>query len=119
MNITLRKLEHNRDVVLVVQKLACCAFPIIAELKGRNMTRFHMIALWQGRIIDFESEHTSSLSVDNLHSSCGYNCQFEEFISVRALIPPKKIQNQYISFDGSKYNWGTRTDPTITGLQIE
>ena len=76
-----------------------------------------MIAVWQGRIIDFESEHTTSLSVDNLHSSCGYNCQFEEFISVRALCPPKKIQNQYTCLDGSKYNWGKQTHPSITELQ--
>ena len=65
--------------------------PVIAILKGTNMTRDHVIAIWQNQIIDYESEYTYTLTVENLNYACGVGCYFQGFVRPVAIFPPKSI----------------------------
>ena len=92
--------------------------PVIATLNGLDMTREHVIAIWQNQIVDYESKYTYPLTVDNLHYSCGVGCQFDGFVGVTVLFPPRSIQMRYTCKDGTLYKWGGMNDPGIKSMLL-
>ena len=78
---------------------------MIAILKGTNMTRDHVIGIWQNQIIDYESEYTYPLTINNLNYACGDGCYFLGLIRPVALFPPKKIKRNYQYNNEPKYVW--------------
>ena len=90
--------------------------PVIAILKGTNMTRDHVIAIWQNQIIDYESEYTYTLTVENLNYACGVGCYFQGLVRPVAIFPPKSITTKYKCSDGMKHVWIGIHDPSVKYL---
>ena len=79
--------------------------PVIAILKGTNMIRDHVIGIWQNQIIDYESEYTYPLTMNNLNYACGDESSFSGLDRPIALFPPKSIKKQHQTENEAKYDW--------------
>ena len=88
-------------------------FPVIGILKGTNMTRDHVIGIWQNKIIDYESEHTYPLTLNNLNYACGNGCEFLVLVRPFAVFPPKSIRKKYVSKDEPKFIWIDQNDISV------
>ena len=70
--------------------------PTILALKSSHNMRFeeqskvpgnHVTCYWQGQIVDYESNRTYPLTLNNLHFTCGETLQFERIASGYSIIP--------------------------------
>ena len=104
------------SAILCVTNLTGFGPPVIAILKGTNMTRDHVITIWQNQIIDYESEYTYTLTVENLNFACGVGCYFQGLVRPVAIFPPKSITTKYKCSGGIKPVWIHDHDPTVKYL---
>ena len=83
----------SRDTMINAELLV---LPTILVLKSSHSLRFeeqstvpgnHVTCYWQGQIIDYESERTYPLTLNNLHFTCGETLQFEGIASGYSIIP--------------------------------
>ncbi len=81
---------------------------------GTHACYHHVVVVWRGMVIDYESEYTFSLTNDSLRQICGVNTSYAGIICGYG-IPPKNIQN---SMENSYIkDWGIKVYRT-TGSTI-
>ncbi len=69
-------------------------FPLIISVMGTHACFHHVVVIWRGMIIDYESNYTFPLTNDSLRQICGVNTTtFAGISSGYGIFPPKDIRN--------------------------
>jgi hypothetical protein len=84
-------------------------FPLIITAMGTHACYHHVVVIWRGMIINFESKYTFSLTNDFLRQDCGVKTTFAGISCSYGIFPPNNICNSidYISIEDwgiNKYN---------------
>ncbi len=75
----------------------------------------HVVVVWRGMIIDYESEYTFQLTNDSLRQICGVNTSYAGISCGYGIFPPNNNQN---SMDNSSIeDWGIK-EYNIKGSSI-
>ncbi len=67
-------------------------FPTVISVHSKCGVYDHMVVVWQGQVLDYESEVIYILVEDLLHQLCGVNTTFSHVSCGYGLFPPKSIQ---------------------------
>jgi hypothetical protein len=62
-------------------------------VKGTHACYHHVVVIWRGIIIDYESRYTFPLTMDSLRQICGVNTTFHGISCGYGIFPPNHIQN--------------------------
>ena len=96
------KLSYFTSIKNTLQILQLCHFPILFLVNSKNAVYDHVVVIWQGRIIDYESENIYMLTNKSLQQICGANMFFSHVSCGYGLFPPAKIQ----ALSPDITNWG-------------
>jgi hypothetical protein len=79
-------------------------FSLIISVKGTHACYHHVVVIWRGMIIGYESRYTFPLTNDSLRQICGVNTTFHGISCGHRIFPPNHVQN---SIDNvSVEDWG-------------
>ncbi len=67
-------------------------FPTIISIHSKCAVYDHIVVVWQGQVLDYESEIIYMLTEDLLHQMCGGNTTFSHISCGYGLFPPTSIQ---------------------------
>jgi hypothetical protein len=92
---TTSALQMNCFQVLqvVVDVLRMTKFPLIILVKGTYACYHHVVDIWRGMIIDYESRYTFPSTNDSLRKICGVNTTFHGISCGYGVFPPNHIRN--------------------------
>ncbi len=84
-------------------------FPLIISVMGTHACYRHVVVIWRGMIIDYESRYTFPLTNDSLRQICGVNTTFTGISCGYGIFPPthihKSMDNISIEYWGiNEYN---------------
>jgi hypothetical protein len=71
--------------------LQLCHFPILLSVNSKNSVYDHVVVIWQGRVIDYESENIYMLTNESLQQICGANTFFSNVSCGYGLFSPAGI----------------------------
>jgi hypothetical protein len=93
---------HFDNLTNTLQNLALCRFPVLLSVNSTNAAYDHVIVIWQGKLIDYESEYICLVNEENLNRVCGQRTSFNNVSCGYGLFPPPTIQTLLPSIT----NWG-------------
>jgi hypothetical protein len=96
------KLSYFTSIKNTLRILQSCHFPILLSVNSKNAVYNHVVVIWQGRVIDYESENIYMLTNESLQQICGANTFFSHVSCGYGLFPPAKIQ----ALSPENTNWG-------------
>jgi hypothetical protein len=79
-------------------------FPLIISVMRTHACYHHIVVIWRGMIIDYESKYTFPLTNDSLSQICGVNTIFTGICCSYGIFPPKYISNSMDNI--SIEDWG-------------
>ncbi len=82
--------------------LQLCHFPILLLVNSKNAVYDHVVVIWQGRVIDYESKIIYMLTNDSLQQIFGANMLFSHMSCGYGLFPPPGIR----ALSPETMNWG-------------
>jgi hypothetical protein len=65
---------------------------------GTHACYHHVVVVWRGIIIDYESKYTFPLTNDSLRQICGVNTTFAGISCSYGIFPPNHIRNPWTIF---------------------
>jgi hypothetical protein len=86
------KLSYFLSIKNTLYILQLCHFLVLLSVNSKNAVYDHVVVIWQGRIIDYESENIYMLTNESLQQICGANTYFSHVSCGCRLFPPAKIQ---------------------------
>jgi hypothetical protein len=86
------KVLYFTSIKNTLQILQSCHFPILLLVNSKNAVYDHIVVIWQGKVIDYESENIYMLTNESLQQICGANTFFSHVSCGYGLFPPAKIQ---------------------------
>jgi len=101
---SLLRIECFKNLKNAIEILTEIKFPLIISVMGTHACYHHVVVVWRGMIIDYESEYTFSLTNDSLRQICGVNTSYAGISCGYGIFPPKNIQNFMENF--SIEDWG-------------
>ncbi len=103
---TTNALQINCFQVLqvAVDVLRMMKFPCILSVKRTHACYHHIVVIWRGGIIDYESRYTFPLTNNSLRQICGVNTTFHGISCGYEIFPPNNIQNS--TDNASVEDWG-------------
>ncbi len=96
------KLLYFTSIKNTLQILQLCHLPVLLLVNSKNAVYDHVVVIWQGRIIDYESNNIYMLTNESLQQICGANTFFSHVSCGYGLFPPAKIQ----ALSPEITNWG-------------
>ena len=100
----LLQIECLTNLKTAIKILTEIEFPLIISVMGTHACYHHVVVVWRGMVIDYESEYTFSLTNDSLRQICGVNTSFAGISCGYGIFPPKYIKN---SMENSSIeDWG-------------
>ena len=78
-----------RKTIDIFQKFP---FPVLISVNSSNALYDHVVVVWQGIILDYESKFVLSLTDDSLQQICGEHTIFRNVSSGYGLFPPKQVR---------------------------
>jgi hypothetical protein len=97
-----KKLTYFTSIKNALQNLQICHFPILLSIHSKNAAYPHVVVVWQGRVIDYESENIYMLTKESLQQICGANTLFSHVSCEYGLFPPAGIP----ALSPEVTNWG-------------
>jgi hypothetical protein len=88
----------------VIDILRIMKFPLVISVKGTRACYHHVVVIWRGMIIDYESKYTFPLTNDSLGQICGVNTTFVGISCGHGIFPPNHICNSIDNI--SVEDWG-------------
>jgi hypothetical protein len=79
-------------------------FPLIISVMGTHACYHHVVVIWRGMIIDYESKYTFPLTNDSLSQICDVNTTFAGISCGYGIFPPNYICNSEDNI--SLEDWG-------------
>ncbi len=71
------KLSYFTSFKNTLRILQLCHFPILLLVNSKNAVYDHVVIIWQGRVIDFESKNIYMLTNESLQQIYGANTFFQ------------------------------------------
>jgi hypothetical protein len=96
------KLSYFTSIKNTLRILQLCHFPILLLVNSKNAVYDHVVVIWQGMVIDYESKNIYMLSNESLQQICGTNTFFSHVSCGYGLFPPAGIQ----ALSSVITNWG-------------
>ncbi len=90
---SLLQIEHFKILKNAIKILMDIKFPLIISVMGTHACYHHVVVVWRGIVIDYESEYTFSLTNDSLRQICGVNTSYAGISCGYGIFPPKNIKN--------------------------
>jgi len=88
----------------VVQGLLPVRLPVILSVVGKQSYFNHVVVVWRSHIIDFESEETYHLTVNNVENICGPKNCFLRISRGYVILPSRKMKAAI----GDISDWGEK-----------
>ena len=66
-------------------------FPVLLGISSTQTSCNHVVVIWNGIVIDYESMYTFSVTEESLRRVCGENTTFQKVSTGWGLIPPKNL----------------------------
>ncbi len=85
------KLLYFTSIKNTLRILQLCHFPILFLVNSKNAVYDHIVVIWQGRVIDYESKNIYMLTNESLQQICGANTFFSHVSCGYGLFPPASI----------------------------
>jgi hypothetical protein len=85
------KLSYFTSIKNTLQNLQICHFPILLSVHSKNAVSNHVVVIWQGRVIDYESKKIYVLTKESLQQICGANRLFSHVSCGYGLFPPAGV----------------------------
>ncbi len=79
-------------------------FPLIISVIGTHACYHHIVVIWRGVIIDYESKYTFPLTNDSMRQICGVNTTFAGISSGYGILLLTHIHNSMDNI--SIEDWG-------------
>ncbi len=79
-------------------------FPLITSVMGTHACYHHVVVIWRGMIIDYESKYTFPSTNDSFTQICGVNTTSAGISCGYGIFPPYHIQNSMDNI--SIEDWG-------------
>ncbi len=67
------KLSYFTSIKNTLQILQLCHFLVLLSVNSKNAVYNHVVVIWQGRLIDYESKNIYMLTNESLQQICGAN----------------------------------------------
>jgi hypothetical protein len=87
------QIECFKNIQKAINILRNMKYPLIISVMGTHACYHHVVVIWRGMIIDYESEYTFPLTNDSFTQICGVNTTFAEISCGYGIFPPYHIQN--------------------------
>jgi hypothetical protein len=88
----------------VVGVLCTIRLPMIVSFVGKHSLYNHVVVVWNGRIIDFESRVTYPVNEENVNRICGPNNPFVAVTRGYVILPSRKMKAAVKDFS----DWGEK-----------
>jgi hypothetical protein len=98
------RIECFKNLQEAINNLMIMKFPRIISVMGTHACYHHVVVIWRGMIIDYESKYTFPLTNDSLRQICGVNTTFAGIICSYRIFPPYHICNSMDNI--SIEDWG-------------
>jgi hypothetical protein len=96
------KLLYFTSIKNTLRILQLCHFPILLSVNSKNAVYDHVMVIWQGRDIDYESKNIYMLTNESLQQICGANMFISHVSCGYGLFPPAGIR----ALSPEITNWG-------------
>jgi hypothetical protein len=93
-----QNLQEAIDILTIMK------FHLIISVMGTHACYHHVVVIWRGMIIDYESKYTFPLTNDSLRQICGFNTTFVRISCGYGIFLPNYIQNSIDNI--SVEDWG-------------
>ncbi len=100
------QIEHFKNVQEAINNLMIMKFPLIISVMGTHACYHHVVVIWRGIKIDYESKYTFLLTNDSLRQICCVNTTFAGFSCGYGIFPPNHIRNSMDNI--SIEDWGIK-----------
>jgi hypothetical protein len=87
------RIKCFQDLQVAVNVLRMMKFPLIILVIGTHACYHHVVVIWRGMTIDYESRYTFPLTNDSLRQICGVNTTFHGISCGYGIFPPNHILN--------------------------
>ena len=87
------QIECFKNIQKAINILRNMKFPLIISVMGTHACNHHIVVIWMGMIIDYESKYTFPLTNDSLKQICGVNTIFAGISCGYGIFPPTHIRN--------------------------
>jgi hypothetical protein len=89
---------------LTLKMLKDVKFPVLLGISSTQTSYNHVVVIWNGIVIDYESKFTFPVTEESIRRICGVNTTFRRVSTGFGLFPPKEVRKQ---FNGvQKIDWG-------------
>jgi hypothetical protein len=65
-------------------------FPLLLGISSTQTSYNHVVVIWNGMVIDYESKYTFSVTEESLRQVCGANTTFQKVSTGWGLFPSKE-----------------------------
>ena len=86
------KLECFSSVKKTLRLLGQFKFPVIISVNSRGALYDHVVVVWNGQVLDYESEVIYTLTEDSLQQMCGDNTTFHSVSSGYGIFPSTEVK---------------------------
>jgi hypothetical protein len=90
---SLFRIIHFKNLQKAITILRNMKFSLIISVMGTHACYHHVVIIWRGMIIDYESKYTFPLTNDSLRQICGVNTTFTGISCSYGIFPSNHIQN--------------------------
>ncbi len=101
---SLFRIECFKNLQKAITILKNMKFPLIISVMGTHACYHHVIVIWRGMLVDYESKYTFPLTIDSLRQICGVNTTFAGISCGYGIFPPIHICNSMDNI--SIEDWG-------------
>jgi hypothetical protein len=108
-------IECFKNLQKAITILRNMKFPLIISVMGTHACYQHVVLIWRGMIIDYESEYTFPLTNDSLSQICGVNTTFAGISCGYGIFLANHIQN---SMDNISIEYWGINEYNIKGSSI-
>jgi hypothetical protein len=85
------RIECFKNLQKAITILRNVKFNLIISVMGTHACYHHIVVIWRGMVIDYESKFTFPLTNDSLRQICGVNTTFAEISCGYEIFPPNHI----------------------------
>ncbi len=91
---TRMNLNKLTSLQLTLKMLKDVKIPLLLGISSTQTSYNHVVVIWNGIVIDYESRYTFSVIEESLRQICGANTTFRRVSTGFALFPPKKFRKK-------------------------
>ncbi len=95
--LNLKRLTSLKRTLNMLKQLK---FPVLIGVSSKQSSYNHVVVIWNGIVIDYESMHTYTLTEESLRQVCGTNTTFQKVVSGYGLFPPNDLRKKVTNLTG-------------------